>query len=68
MEKLMQGVQNFTIVSRDMLHTVLAVSNTQVLQNVLDVFKQRGGNSYPQYKKTKLFGERGKNFKFHKIH
>ena len=53
----MQGVQNFTIVSRDMLHTVLAVSNTQVLQNVLDVFKQQSGNSYPQYKKTKLFGE-----------
>ena len=53
----MQGVQNFTIVSRDMLHTVLAVSNTQVLQNVLDIFKQQSGNSYPQYKKTKLFGE-----------
>ena len=67
MEKLMQGVQNFTIVSRDMLHTVLAVSNTQVLQNVLDIFKQRSGNSYPQYKKTKLFGEQGKHFKFHKI-
>ena len=62
----MQGVQNFTIVSQDILHTVLAVSNTQVLQNVLDVFKQRSGNSYPQYKKTKLFGERGKCFKFHK--
>ena len=53
----MQGVQNFTIVSQDMLHTVLAVLNTQVLQNVLDVFKQWSGNSYPQYKKTKLFGE-----------
>ena len=63
----MQGVQNFTIVSRDMLHTVLAVLNTQVLQNVLDVFKQLSGNSYPQYKKTKLFSERGKHFKFHKI-
>ena len=47
----MQGVQNFTIVSRDMLHTVLAVSNTQVLQNVLDIFKQQSGNSFPQYKK-----------------
>ena len=53
----MQGVQNFTIVSQDMLHTVLAVSNTQVLQNVLDIFKQRSGNSYPQYKKTKLFSK-----------
>ena len=63
----MQGVQNFTIVSQDMLHTVLAVLNAQVLQNVLDVFKQWSSNSYPQYKKTKLFGERGKCFKFHKI-
>ena len=63
----MQGVQNFAIVSQDMLHTVLAVSNTQVLQNVLDIFKQQSSNSYPQYKKTKLFGERGKRFKFHKI-
>ena len=54
MEKIMQGVQNLTIVSRDILHTVLAVSNTQVLQNVLDVLKQWSGNSYPQYKKTKI--------------
>ena len=68
MEKLMQGVQNFTIVSQDMLHTVLAVSNTQVLQNVLDIFKQWSGNSYPQYKKTKLLSEQGKHCKFHKIH
>ena len=67
MEKLMQGVQNFTTVSRDILHTVLAVLNTQVLQNVLDIFKQQSSNSYPQYKKTKLFGKQGKRFKFHKI-
>ena len=41
------------------MHTVVSVANMQVLQSVLDAFKQRSGNSYPQYKKTKDFGQRG---------
>ena len=41
------------------MHTVVAVANTQVMQSVLDSFKQRSRNSYPQYKKPKSFGERG---------
>ena len=53
---------NCTIVAQDRMHTVVSVDNMQVLQSVLDAFKQCSGNSYPQYKKAKDFGERGKRF------
>ena len=55
----MEGVPNCTLVSQDCMHTVVAVANTQVMQSVLDSFKQWSSNSYPQYKKPKSFGERG---------
>ena len=41
------------------MYTVVSVTNIQELNSVVDIFKQRTGNTYPQYKKPKLFGERG---------
>ena len=46
------------------MYTVVSVTNIQELNSVVDIFKQRTGNTYPQYKKPKLFGERGRYNKF----
>ena len=43
--QLLRGVQNITYIQCNYLHTVIAVDNTQIMGNVLDVFKQRTGNS-----------------------
>ena len=58
---LLHGVQNFTCIQRDYLHTVIAVENTQVLGNIIDVFKQRTGNSFATHRQPKDFGQRGKD-------
>ena len=44
--QLLRGVQNVTYIQHNYLHTVIAVDNTQTMGNVLDVFKQRTGNSF----------------------
>ena len=36
---LLCGVQNFTCIQHDYLHTVITVENKQVLGNIIDVFK-----------------------------
>ena len=58
---LLRGVQNFTYIQRDYLHTVIAVDNNQVLGNIIDVFTQRTGNSFSTHRWPKDFGQRGKD-------
>ena len=57
---LLHGVQNFTCIQRDYLHTVITMENNQVLGNIIDVFKQRTGNSFSTHRRPKDFGQRGK--------
>ena len=58
---LLHGVQNFTCIQCDYLHTVIAVDNNQVLENVINVFKQRTGNSFSIHRQPKDFRQRGKD-------
>ena len=37
--QLLCGVQNVTYIQCNYLHTVIAMDNTQIMGNVLDVFK-----------------------------
>ena len=64
---VLRGVQNFTCIQRNYLHTVIAMENMQVLGNVIDVFKQRTGNSFATHRRPKDFGQRGKDtvFRYH---
>ena len=57
--QLLRGVQNVTYIQRNYLHTVIAVDNTQIMGNVLGVFKQRTSNSFSIHRCPKEFGERG---------
>ena len=57
--QLLRGVQNVTYIQRNYLHTVITVDNAQIMGNVLDVFKQRTGNSFSIHRRPKEFGERG---------
>ena len=60
--QLLRGVQNITYIQRNYLHTVIAVENTQIMGHVLDVFKQRTGNTgntFSIHRRPKEFGERG---------
>ena len=61
---LLCGVQNFTCIQRDYLHTVITVENTQVLGNIIDVFKQRTGKSFATHRWPIDFGQRGKDTVF----
>ena len=54
---LLCGVQNFTCIQHDYLHTVIAMDNNQVLGNVIDIFKQRTGNSFSTYRWPKDWAE-----------
>ena len=58
---LLCGVQNFTCIQCDYLHTVITVDNNQVLGNIIDVFKQRMWNSFSTHRQPKDFGQRGKD-------
>ena len=58
---LLCGVQNFTCIQCDYLHTVITMDNNQVLGNVINVFKQRTGNSFSTHRWPKDFGQRGKD-------
>ena len=53
---LLHGVQNFTCIQRDYLHTVITVENKQVLGNIIDVFKQRTGTVLPHTDGQKTLG------------
>ena len=57
--QLLRGVQNVTYIQRNYLHTVIAVDNTQIMGNVLGVFKQRTSNSFSIHRCPKEFRERG---------
>ena len=57
--QLLHGVQNVTYMQCNYLHTIIAVDNTQIMGNVLDVFKQRTSNSFSIHRHPKEFGERG---------
>ena len=58
MHGILRGVPNCEVLQSDESHTVVSVPNIQVLHNVVNIYKQRSGTSYSQYKKPKLFGER----------
>ena len=57
--QLLRGVQNVTYIQCNYLYTVIAVDNTQIMGNVLDVVKQRTGNSFLIHRCPEEFGERG---------
>lgn len=59
MKNLLQGVQHITYIQSNSQHTVISVPNKQVLNNVIDVFKQKSGIVFSTYRKPKQFGERG---------
>ena len=56
---LLHGVPNITYAEHNNLHTIIAVDNTQVMGNVLDVFKQRTSNTFSVHHCPKEFGQRG---------
>ena len=56
--QLLRGVQNVTYIQRNYLHTVIAVENMQIMGHVLDVFKQRTGNTFSIHRHPKEFGDR----------
>ena len=56
---LLCSLPNIRFAYRSYLHTVIAVDNTQVMGKVLDVFKQRTGNTFSVYRRPKEFGQRG---------
>ena len=57
--ELLHGVQNVTYIQRNYLLTIIATDNTQVMGNVLDVFKQQTGNTFSIHRHPKEFGQRG---------
>ena len=57
--QLLGGVQNVTYIQHNYLQTVIAVDNTQIMGNVLGVFKQRTSNSFSIHRRPKEFGKRG---------
>ena len=57
--QFLRGVQNVTYIQCNYLHTVIAMDNTQIMGNVLDVFKQRTGNSFSIHRHPKEFEESG---------
>ena len=60
MLNLLCGIQNFTCIQHDNLHTVIAMEDKQVLGNIIDVFKQRTGNSFSTHRWPEDFRQRGK--------
>ena len=58
---LLRCLPNIRVADRNYLHTVIAVNNTQVMGKVLDVFKQKTGNTFSVYRRPKEFGQRGKH-------
>ena len=60
-KNLLLGVQHINYIQSDSEHTVISVPNKQVLNNVIDTFKQKSGISFTTYRKPKDFGDRGEN-------
>ena len=56
---LLRGVPNITVCQRNYLHTVIGVDNMQIMAKVIDVFKQRTGNTFSVHRHPKEFGQRG---------
>ena len=60
--QLLRGVQNVTYIQHNYLHTVIAMDNTQIMGNVLDVFKQRTGNTFSIHQASeRIWGKRYHN-------
>ena len=68
MKNLLIGIQHVNYIQSDSEHTVVSVPNKQVLNNVIDAFKQRSGISFATYRKPKDFGQRGENRKHFRDH
>ena len=58
-KNILLGVQHINYVRSDSEHTVISVPNKQVLNNVIDTFKQKSGIAFATYRKPKDFGDRG---------
>ena len=50
---LLRCLPNIRVADRNYLHTVITVDNTQVMGKVLDVFKQKTGNTFSVYRRPK---------------
>ena len=61
MKNLLLGLHHVNYIQSDSEHTVVSVPNKQVLNNVIDTFKQKSGIAFATYRKPKDFGEKGEN-------
>ena len=63
MKNVLLGVQHIKYIQSDSQHTVISVPNKQVLNNVIDIFKQKFGIAFATYRKPKDFGDHGERIK-----
>ena len=55
MKNILLGVQHINYMKSDPQHTVISVPNKQVLNNVIDIFKQKSGIAFAMYRTPKDF-------------
>ena len=67
-KNILLGVQHINYVRSDSEHTVISVPNKQVLNNVIDTFKQKSGIAFAIYRKPKDFGDRGEKIRYFRHH
>lgn len=67
-KNILLGVQHINYVRSDSEHTVISVPNKQVLNNVIDTFKQKSGIAFAIYRKPKDFGDRGQKIRYFRHH
>ena len=67
-KNILLGVQHINYVRSDSEHTVISVPNKQVLNNVIDTFKQKSGIAFATYRKPKDFGDRGEKIRYFRHH
>ena len=62
-KNVLLGVRHINYIQSDPQHTVISVPNKQVLNNVIDIFKQKSGIAFATYRKPKDFGDQGEKIK-----
>ena len=68
MKNILLGVQHINYIQSDSQHTLITVPNKQVLNNVIDIFKQKSRIAFATYRKPKDFGDRGEKIKHFRDH
>ena len=63
MKNILLGVQYINYIQSDPQHTVISVPNKQVLNNVIDIFKQKSGIAFAMYMKPKTKVKKSNIFK-----